>query len=140
MKKCQVCQETKDDTEFDLKRGKRRTQCSACRRQYARDWYQKNKEDQQRKKLREKAVRVKELKNKIRLYLSEHPCVDCYETDPIILEFDHVRGKKEYNLSTMIMSGYSWSSILLELAKCDVRCCNCHRRKTSKERNWWREK
>ncbi len=31
-------------------------------------------------------------------------------------------------------------SIKTEIKKCDVRCANCHRRKTSKDLNWWYEK
>jgi L-lysine 2,3-aminomutase len=70
-------------------------------------------------------------------YFSEHPCVDCGETDPVVLEFDHVRGEKVAAISFMIPRGYPMAKILAEVDKCDVRCANCHRRKTAKERNWY---
>jgi hypothetical protein len=71
-------------------------------------------------------------KNKKRVleWLSEHPCVDCGEGDPIVLEFDHVLGKKTDNIADMVNSCYSWPRILEEIAKCVVRCANCHRRVT----------
>jgi 5-methylcytosine-specific restriction endonuclease McrA len=69
-------------------------------------------------------------------YLSTHPCVDCGETDPVVLEFDH-RENKEYEVSKLILSGTSLLKLSNEIAKCDVRCSNCHRRKTAKDFNWW---
>ena len=62
-------------------------------------------------------------------YLSEHPCVDCGEVDSVVLDFDHVRGKKFKNIAEMANS-YPWLSVLKEIEKCVVRCANCHRRKT----------
>jgi hypothetical protein len=70
-------------------------------------------------------------------YLACHPCVDCGETDIVCLDFDHVRGKKRLSVSAM-MRWYCWSSIEEEIAKCDVRCANCHRRKTARERAQYR--
>lgn len=58
-------------------------------------------------------------------YLNSHPCVDCGETDWLVLQFDHVRGKKSFNISYRIGS-YKWETIKAEIAKCDVRCANCH--------------
>jgi hypothetical protein len=57
-------------------------------------------------------------------------CVDCGERDPIVLDFDHVRGEKRENIARM----YNWNteSVRVELAKCEVRCANCHRRMTAK--------
>jgi hypothetical protein len=79
------------------------------------------------------------IRNKIRLelnrkriinYLSDHPCVDCGNTDIRVLEFDHVRGIKKYNVCAMIRLKISWTSIKCEIEKCDIRCANCHRIKT----------
>lgn len=67
-------------------------------------------------------------------YLLSHPCVDCGEDNPIILEFDH-RGddKKDFNLGDVSHKGTSLRRVRDEVAKCDVRCANCHRKKTYKE-------
>jgi hypothetical protein len=40
-------------------------------------------------------------------YIKSHPCVDWKETDPVVLEFDHVRGEKRYNLGKMSTTGFS---------------------------------
>ena len=70
-------------------------------------------------------------------YLLSHPCIDCGESDPIVLQFDHVRGKKLYNISQAVCgSKLRWQTVLSEIAKCDVRCANCHTRKTAKESGW----
>ncbi len=71
-------------------------------------------------------------------YLLIHSCVDCRETNPIVLEFDHDKSKeKEDNISNMMCNGVSLSKLQLELDKCEVRCANCHRIKTAREENWW---
>lgn len=62
-------------------------------------------------------------------YLKEHPCVDCPEKDPIVLEFDHV-GEKFKAISEMLSNNYSIKRIAKEIEQCEVRCANCHRRKT----------
>lgn len=70
-------------------------------------------------------------------YLVVHPCVDCAEPDPIVLEFDHVeRSKKRASVAFLARSGYPWSTVLNELAKCEVRCANCHRRRTAEQFDW----
>lgn len=65
-------------------------------------------------------------------YLQSHPCVDCNEADPVVLEFDHVRGDKEKEISRIVNWPKGISAIKSEIAKCEVRCANCHRRKTAK--------
>ena len=64
-------------------------------------------------------------------FLLENPCVDCGEADPIVLEFDHRPGvDKAFNLGVAVQRNYSLARVKAEVAKCDVRCANCHRRVT----------
>jgi len=66
------------------------------------------------------------LKQRILNYKLIHPCVDCGEQNPTVLEFDHVRGIKRYKLNYMRKAGHSWKRVLEEIAKCEVRCKKCH--------------
>lgn len=65
-------------------------------------------------------------------YLANHPCVDCGESDPVVLEFDHILTKHR-DVSLMSRTAFSSSAVVAEIAKCVVRCGNCHRRKTARE-------
>lgn len=75
---------------------------------------------------------AREFVSRVKAILS---CVDCGEPDPIVLEFDHVRGKKVRNIADMVNNSYSIDSIKKEIRKCEVRCANCHRRKTYERRS-----
>lgn len=68
-------------------------------------------------------------------YLNNHPCVDCSESDIIVLEFDHKDPKsKKFAIKEFRVFGYSLNTVKLEVEKCDVRCANCHRRRHYYER------
>ena len=57
----------------------------------------------------------------------ESSCVDCGEGNPLVLDFDHVKGKKVGDISSMVYQSYCVESIQKEIDKCEVRCSNCHR-------------
>ena len=61
-----------------------------------------------------------------------HPCADCGEQDPVVLEFDHLRDKS-FAIGPAL-SRRNWQSILDEMEKCEVVCANCHRRRTARRR------
>jgi hypothetical protein len=65
-------------------------------------------------------------KDYVAKYLSTHPCVDCGESDSIVLTFDHVRGEKSNDIANMISAGSTLEIIIAEIEKCEVRCYNCH--------------
>ena len=70
-------------------------------------------------------------------YLKTHPCVDCKNPDPRVLDFDHQRDKS-FNIGKAISSGHvSWEVILKEIEKCEVRCANCHRIRHAIQNNWY---
>ena len=53
-------------------------------------------------------------------------CVDCGITDIRVLEFDHVRGVKVDSITSIVRRGLSIEVLLTEIAKCEIRCANCH--------------
>lgn len=55
----------------------------------------------------------------------------------MVLEFDHVRGDKGDNISAMTHL-VDWQRIADEIAKCVVRCANCHKRRTAVQGGWLR--
>lgn len=71
----------------------------------------------------------------VKNYLLHHSCIDCGETDVVVLQFDHKIDKKK-NITDMIRHDYSVTSIFKEIEKCDIRCANCHMRKTANDFDW----
>jgi hypothetical protein len=73
-------------------------------------------------------------------YPSTRACADCGVANPVVLEFHHVRGKKEKRreVSTLMCFGYPWTEIEQEIAKCIVLCANCPRTRTAAERGRYR--
>lgn len=64
-------------------------------------------------------------------FLSKKKCIDCGEKDPIVLDFDHIdKNNKFKSVAKMLCGHYSFKTILKEIGKCEIRCANCHRRKT----------
>jgi hypothetical protein len=66
-------------------------------------------------------------------YLKSHPCVGCGETDILVLEFDHEELKSERKKphSVTDLLKHSRARLIKEIEKCEVRCANCHKRRTA---------
>ena len=133
MKQCIVCKLDRPLSDYNKNKTTRdgyQRHCRECSHARFREYYRRNP-FKQRAAVKERNKRVKsETQAYILDYLLGHPCVDCGEADPIVLEFDHVRGLKRANVSKMVGWNGSLGPIKEEIAKCDVRCANCHRRKT----------
>ncbi len=137
---CRVCKEAKPLTEFPFRSLIRQTRqwiCLSCQRAYTRDWYHRNRTKHIAAAYVRRVRQAKSLGRRIRDYLSDHPCVDCGELDPDVLDFDHLRDKRA-NVSRLVHVAVSWELVLAEIAKCQVRCANCHRRRTARSGNYYR--
>ena len=133
MRRCGRCGHEKQPEEFAWRRksrGQRDNYCRPCRAAYKQEHYAANRQryiDSARKR---KQALVAERIEYLVAYLREHPCADCGESDPVVLEFDHLRDK-EFGVGAGLRDR-AWQSVLDEMAKCEVVCANCHRRRTAR--------
>ena len=139
MKQCNHCKEFKSEEDFARRYksvGIRQRTCKVCIAKFNADAYANRSRAHIEKVKDQRSARRDEARKYLYEHLSTHPCIDCGETDPLLLEFDHVRGKKKAAVSQMVGQGFSLESIAKEIAKCEVRCVACHRKKTYKDRGW----
>ena len=143
MKRCVVCRGLKDEEEFNWRwkaQGRRWGACKACQRQQKNRYYATHRgEYKARKRVRTQTIRDS-ARQFVLDYLSIHPCVECGESDPMVLNSAHIRGRKSKAVSLMVSEGKPFDAIQAEIDKCQVLCANCHRRKTMKEKGWFKSK
>ncbi len=136
-KKCWKCQREKTEQEFawlNKKKGIRNGMCKLCHKEYSKQHYQNNKA-----KYKERSPNHKEkMRTKLFEYLEDKLCIDCNEENSVVLEFDHRNPKMKKFAVSRGVNNYSWKKILAEIKKCDIRCANCHRIKTAKDRGWYK--
>ena len=137
---CSKCGFEKDIEEFPLRNQfthRRQSYCKDCKSIMHAHWYQRNK-DYQKANARKHS---QEYRNAIREYLWSflltHPCAECGEKDPVVLEFHHI-GEKDMAIAEMVTRITNIERLEEELNKTIVLCSNCHRRLTAKERGWFR--
>lgn len=135
MKTCSACKQTLHESCFSWKKRNNTLQstCRACSRERSKAHYQKNKDKyrQNRDSFKKKVLRF------VYQYYQQHPCIDCGESDPVVLQFDHQDNKKMC-VSIAVKTGWGIERITKEIEKCVVRCANCHIRKTAKDQKWYR--
>lgn len=140
MKRCSGCGVLKPITGFHVNRSTRdgrQSRCRECNIEQAKQFHRDNLVEVRRRI--SAWVRRVDIENKRRVldYLLDHPCVDCGEADPVLLEFDH-RRDKQHGVAQLLQGHVRWEVIEAEIAKCEVRCANCHRRRTATEGGWFR--
>lgn len=132
-----MCKQELEMEMFSEFKGVRRPYCIVCYRDYQAKYRESNRDILNAKQRAKRREYVLNYMNRLGEYLLAHPCVDCGETDPLVLEFDHLDPKiKLCNISD-IRKG-SWERILAEIDKCQVVCANCHKRRTAKQCKSWR--
>jgi len=141
-KECKKCLVDKLESEFLLrskKSGKLTSWCNDCRKEYRNTYYKDNVKKIKKQDNLTRVERLNRNRQHVWDYYKSHPCVDCGESDPIVLQFDHISDDKFKNVSNLVGGRYSLDTINEEISKCDVRCANCHIRKTSIDQNWYKD-
>ena len=139
MKKCTTCKQTKSKLDFNKNKSKKdglNNVCRKCSNLSSKRYYSENLEKHKLNTAKHRKKHYHRNRRFIADYLLKHPCVDCGETNPIVLEFDHIEDKY-MEVSKLVRCSYSVSKIKKEIEKCEVRCANCHRLKTARQFNWW---
>jgi hypothetical protein len=129
---CGRCRRPKPIAEFAWHRkakGQRDNYCRPCRAAYKQEHYAAHRERYVANAARRKHALIAERTAYLIEFFRERPCVDCGETDPLVLEFDHI-GQENFSISVGIR-GHKWQSVLDEIERCEVVCANCHRRRTA---------
>jgi len=140
MKRCSTCRMVVPTTEFNRQAAAAdglQSRCRAC----CRRWYEEHRSAHIANVYRRNVAHHAVLVEKLAGYLAEHPCVDCGERDIRCLEFDHRdRATKTSDVAKLLRRSMPWTVVMREIEKCDVRCANCHRRKTAAEDISWRHR
>ena len=140
MKTCSQCKIDKPLSEYHTKdkSGVKKAYCKDCAKNYRKNYYQANRDKAIKYAMESNKKKKQALQQYILDYLSNNPCIDCGETDPIVLDFDHRNPKEKIaNVSGLMLNKVSLKKLKEEIDKCDIRCANCHRRKTAIQFNWW---
>jgi hypothetical protein len=137
-KRCPKCSLILPLAQFTrCKSGRISSYCKSCMSLYCRHHYVRNaKAHNARRRAARHRYRIRN-RNYVVEHLRTHSCVDCGEGDPLVLEFDHIETEtKDYAMSDLSRTGRSLEQIKREMAKCEVRCVNCHRRRTARQFGW----
>lgn len=87
--------------------------------------------DERRGKKKRRVSEQRKFVNK----LKEAPCVDCGKTfNPWQMDFDHRKKEEKIAPVSCFVSQGKTKGLLEEIAKCDLVCCLCHRRRTYQRR------
>ena len=139
---CSKCKKDLSAEDFPYRNLTRRTKnkvCKSCHQLYRKQHYLINKSKYIEKAAKWNTKQKEILTKYLFAVLSKSECIDCGEKDIIVLDFDHIENKK-LGIAEMFRNRYSITAIETEIKKCVVRCANCHRRKTSRERDTWKYK
>lgn len=135
-----MCGETKPLDQFAVSRRRadgRTTYCKPCKKVYNEAYYQRTRDQHNPSRAERRTRHRAGNQRRVIEYLSTHPCVDCGETDLVVLDFDHQRDKVA-DVSRLVNDGAPWARIEAEIEKCEVVCANDHRRRTARTQGWFR--
>lgn len=131
-KVCGKCKLEKAASEFSLKNGSPQWQCKDCHRQYRKEHYKGKRSEYVERASKNRIL----YRNQYYEWLKEKSCVDCGTSDIRVLELDHL-SDKSYSIASRV-GRVTLETLMKEIKKCEVVCCNCHRIRTVTRGGWTR--
>jgi hypothetical protein len=131
--RCGRCGQLLPESAFNRHPSGRQYWCRDCYRDYFRARGDLHRRQSAAAKRKRQALARRFIKD----HLTTHPCVNCGESDRIVLEFDHI-GAKKGHVSWLAREGASVRLLAKEIDHCEVVCVNCHRRRTGRRAGWRR--
>jgi hypothetical protein len=133
MKTCSECKLSLEVSNFSKNASRKdgmQNACKECTNTRRRNDYASNS-TLFRKRVAE-STKIRRSNNRIKVtQLKDNPCTDCQKRFiPFAMDFDHVSGIKIGDVGVMVAHGYKWSTIQLEIDKCELVCATCHRVRT----------
>jgi transposase-like protein len=133
LRRCGRCRQQLPTECFNRLGGERQWWCRSCFATY----FRARGDLHRRQSNAAKVARTQRMREHVLEHLRRTPCADCGECDPVVLEFDHV-GEKAASISRLLSDGASKKAVDAEIARCEVVCANCHRRRTAIRGRWRR--
>lgn len=131
MKTCSRCKKRKplDCFYFDRTKQRHRADCKDCHKKLMRPRSKSHYENNHRYYMERNKKQKAKIKQIIDRAKAGKPCADCARLlPPYVMDFDHVRGVKRFNISGSHV--YGEKAVLAEIAKCELVCANDHRIRT----------
>lgn len=123
-KRCTKCKKKKLVVEFRYRnktQGVLQTQCKSCCKKDGKKHYNANRHQQIKKQTKRNATN----RQTLLAYKKTLKCSNCEESAWYCLDFHHIDGEKEFDISGI---PHSLPKLAKELAKCVCLCSNCHRK------------
>lgn len=112
--------------------------CKICKNTRARELYQDWDKERINSKGETRMNCILRNKQFVVDHLKLNCCIDCGESDIVLLDFDHIDTSTKISSVSDLIRGGSMERLETEMSKCEVRCVSCHRRRTAKQFNWYK--
>lgn len=133
LRRCGRCGQSLPEECFNRLRAGRQWWCRSCFAAY----FRARGDLHRRQSNTAKLARIQTAREHVLDHLRRTPCTDCGERDPMVLEFDHI-GEKVTSVARLLSDGAPRKAVDAEIARCEVVCANCHRRRTARRGRWRR--
>lgn len=135
MKQCSSCHQIFSLSHFHKNRRSKsgyRSECRDCKRIKQRKWWKPSSRAAS-------AVKHAAIKRAfLASILVDGYCVDCSECNILVLDFDHVDPSTKLHSVADLLANGGLPALKREVAKCVLRCANCHRIRTAHQFGSWR--